>query len=557
MKKIHRVQAGIFLLAALLIGIFMIDTAEAAAKKTKVTKVTITNFKANKNYVLKIGQTKKLKVQVLPKKASNKKVKWTSSNKAVATVSSSGVVKGKANGKVTIRATAKDGSKKYASRTFRVGTPVKKVTFTNLKDLKPMPVGTTFTLKKKYSPENATYRTLQWSSSNPKVATVSKGVITAKGKGSATITAVTKDGSNKKVSCKVQVIQLVKSVKISNPTNNSFARKGSQIQMESSVLPATANNKKLQWSSNNPKVATVNSKGVVTCVGKGSARIKAVSQDGTNKYSTYWIQVVDLKAQDALFVAHRGYSAVAPENSMAAYEMAALAGFGVIECDIWVTKDGEFVVSHDESLLRMCGTDVKVTDLTLEEATSYLICSGNGIEHYPEQYIPSLEEVLAFVNTQENLQIQIELKGSFSQKAGTKLYQLLAEYNLLERSSITGFSATNLLRVQSAMKEEIARRETERMQAATDGVEIPEPLTAIRLARLNSLCEADVVEWCIKNQIGLNTKYQYVYEGAVERLHEAGLTVGVYDVEGFFAAFNMVKNLEVDYLTANEIFFTK
>ena len=65
-------------------------------------------------------------------------------------------------------------------------------------------------------------------------------------------------------------------------------------------------------------------------------------------------------------VAHRGFSSQAPENSRAAFAMAAEGDFYGIECDIWRTRDGQYVVSHDNQMERMYGQPWKITEKTYE-----------------------------------------------------------------------------------------------------------------------------------------------------------------------------------------------
>ena len=86
--------------------------------------------------------------------------------------------------------------------------------------------------------------------------------------------------------------------------------------------------------------------------------------------------------------AHRGFhqKPVVPENSMAAFKRAVDEGFG-IELDVHLSKDGKLIVHHDESLLRLCGKDVKICDLTSEELASYRLAGT-------EEPLPHLEEVL-------------------------------------------------------------------------------------------------------------------------------------------------------------------
>ena len=102
--------------------------------------------------------------------------------------------------------------------------------------------------------------------------------------------------------------------------------------------------------------------------------------------------------KEPLYAAHRGYSSRAPENTIPAFEEAVKAGFGAVECDIWEGKGKrgpEFFVFHDETLKRMCGADVKTTELTKENVSSFPVISGNNIQSYGGALkIPSLEEYL-------------------------------------------------------------------------------------------------------------------------------------------------------------------
>jgi GH43 family beta-xylosidase/uncharacterized protein YjdB len=156
------------------------------------------------------GKKVTLKATVSPKKAANAKVKWTTSNKKVATVSSKGVVtfKKRTGGKkVTITATAVDGSKVKNSVTLTsVKGIVQKVTVSGASKVK---AGKSVQLKAKVKASKGAYKKVTWSSSNTKYAVVnSKGKVTAKkaGKGKTVrITAKAVDGSGKKSTKKIKI----------------------------------------------------------------------------------------------------------------------------------------------------------------------------------------------------------------------------------------------------------------------------------------------------------------------------------------------------------------
>lgn len=146
--------------------------------------------------------------------------------------------------------------------------------------------GKTFTLKATVAPANTTDKVV-WSSSNAAVAKVSEdGVVTAVKPGSAVITAT---AGIVKASCTVTVANpIIKAtgVKITAPTRSIAA--GKKVQLKATVAPSNTTNKAVKWTTSNKKVATVNSKGLVTFNKKAGGKkvtITATSADGSKKYA--------------------------------------------------------------------------------------------------------------------------------------------------------------------------------------------------------------------------------------------------------------------------------
>lgn len=119
-------------------------------------------------------------------------------------------------------------------------------------------------------------------------------------------------------------------------------------------------------------------------------------------------------------IAHRGYSGVAPENTMAAFERAIDIKADYIELDVQLTKDDVLVVFHDTELDRITGQAGEVGDYTYEELTaldvgSWFTAANTGMtadgmqRNYAGQRIPTLQEVLEFVR-ESNTDIYLELK---------------------------------------------------------------------------------------------------------------------------------------------------
>lgn len=141
------------------------------------------------NKTLYVGRTETLNATVIPANATSQTISYSSSNPEVATVSSTGVVKGLSSGDTEITLTAGNFTKKISI------TVIVKATRINLSSdyivLKP---GGSFNLNASVSPDNATYKEISYKSMNKKIAKVdSNGLITAVSCGSTTITVSTED----------------------------------------------------------------------------------------------------------------------------------------------------------------------------------------------------------------------------------------------------------------------------------------------------------------------------------------------------------------------------
>jgi uncharacterized protein YjdB len=232
------------------------------------TQFTVTLNKTSAT--LTVGDTLALKASI-PSGTYTPKYTWSSSNKKVATVTQKGEVKAIGEGTATI--TVKTANGKKATCKITVPKAPTKVTLSKTKAT--LVAGAKLTLKAKLNPAKAK-TTLTWSSSNKKVAMVSKnGVVKALKAGTATITVRTANG--KKATCKVTVPKA--------PTKVAFAQKsysvkaGKKITLKTKLTPDKAKTT-LTWSSSNKKIATVTQKGVVKGIRKGTVTITVKTANG-------------------------------------------------------------------------------------------------------------------------------------------------------------------------------------------------------------------------------------------------------------------------------------
>lgn len=96
------------------------------------------------------------------------------------------------------------------------------------------------------------------------------------------------------------------------------------------------------------------------------------------------------------FIAHRGYTPLAPENSIPAFLKAAKYGMWAIETDVWKTADGVLMCCHDRSLERTFGVSLNIDEMTFNDVSKYKIISGNDIDKYQDDLLrmPTFDQYL-------------------------------------------------------------------------------------------------------------------------------------------------------------------
>ena len=121
--------------------------------------------------------------------------------------------------------------------------------------------------------------------------------------------------------------------------------------------------------------------------------------------------------------AHRGLhkkDKTVPENSLAAFERASSYGYG-IELDVQLSKDGQVVVFHDDTLNRVCGVDSRVDEKTYDELSKISLCGTT-------QTIPLVSEVLKTVRGRGPLIVELK-NGKNNEELCEKTYALLSKYS--------------------------------------------------------------------------------------------------------------------------------
>lgn len=225
------------------------------------------------------------------------------------------------------------------------------------------------------------------------------------------------------------------------------------------------------------------------------------------------------------YIAHRGFPNKAPENSIPAFQLAALseAHFG-IECDIQQTKDHQFVVFHDDNLKRMTRKDLMISELTYDELKLIKIRSGKNIRKYPDLNIPLFKDFLE-ICSESNKTAVIEIK---------KLNDITETINLL--NILEGYPGLKVIIISFNI----------------NYLKFIKAISDIPLQLLISKISDDIIYDSRVNQFDLGLDKKIVNKTLIKRLKKEGFKIAVWTVDDRKQA-EFFKNIGIDFITTDKL----
>lgn len=230
------------------------------------------------------------------------------------------------------------------------------------------------------------------------------------------------------------------------------------------------------------------------------------------------------KKEPISLIAHKGYSAVAPENTLAAVKEAGKANFCGCEFDIRPTADHEWIVMHNSSVDQMTDGTGKISELTLSEIKSFTIDSGNGIDKYNKEKIPTLVEMLDECK-KYNLYPVIEIKsGNEEEIAG--LCEILNKRKENNKFTVISYDTAHLKNVKKLLPN---------MKCLVIFDNIP----------------GWAIQFCKDNNLdGIDFEYKESNKNNVKKAREENLQLAAFTIDTSEALVDLY-NMDIYFLTTN------
>ncbi len=284
MKKTILSIAAMF---AVIIGI-AVSGCKKEPVEIRVSSVSVSPL----SLTLTEGETGRFTATVSPADADEKTVTWKSSATDIVCVGGDGSVTALKPGEATVTVTTKDGGK-TANAKVTVSKKTIAVTGVSLdKTSLTLTEETSETLTATVSPEDATDKSVKWSSDKPEIASVDgSGKVSALKEGKAVVTVTTVDGG-KTASCEVTV-EPVKVTAVAVSPDKVTIQENKSFKLSAVCTPEEAPDKAVIWKSMDTGVATVAEDGTVTGIRQGTAQILAMLKSDNSVFGRCDITVTE------------------------------------------------------------------------------------------------------------------------------------------------------------------------------------------------------------------------------------------------------------------------
>lgn len=223
-------------------------------------------------------------------------------------------------------------------------------------------------------------------------------------------------------------------------------------------------------------------------------------------------------------IAHRGLSGLERENTCPAFVAAGVKSYFGIETDVHVTRDGKYIIIHDDHLRRVAGLDMRVEDSLFDELRAVRFTDRDGVTPRADIFLPTLEEYLSICKKYGKLAV-LELKNDMPSEHVEGIAATVDAMGMLGSTTFISFSKNNLLYLRAAY---------------------PEAMAQFLTGELNGENTAFILD----NKLDADIYYKSLTKDFVELMHAHGRIVNVWTVDTTDAAESM-RELGVDMITTN------
>lgn len=239
------------------------------------------------------------------------------------------------------------------------------------------------------------------------------------------------------------------------------------------------------------------------------------------------MNTIKLNANKTKIIAHRGLSGLEKENTCPAFVAAANRSYFGIETDIHITKDGQFVVIHDETTKRVSlgEYDVNVEETDYSELENIVLPDIDGNKSRNDIRIPLLKDYISICKKYNKVSV-LEIKNYFTFDNLKKVTDEISSLDYLDSTIFISFNMDNCLNMRKIL-----------------------PKAKIQYLTENKI-SSDLINILVENNFALDVKYTKLSKDIVSLLHKSGIEVNCWTCDDKSIAEKLI-SMGVDYITTN------
>ncbi|MBE7057020.1 MAG: hypothetical protein E7388_06235 [Ruminococcaceae bacterium] len=236
------------------------------------------------------------------------------------------------------------------------------------------------------------------------------------------------------------------------------------------------------------------------------------------------MNTVKVNKNGCKMIAHRGLSGIERENTNAAFVAAGNRSYYGIETDVHVTKDGKYVIFHDDSTGRLADADVLVEGTDFDKLRSYTLLDMDGTRSRKDLCMPSLEEYISICKKYDKCAV-LELKNAFAKKQIYEICSIIAAMDYLENVVFISFCYDNLVAIKEKYPQQTAQL-------------------------LISYFHDNLIDMLQEYNLDLDIYHEALNEDIVHEVKKAGIKINCWTVDDKERCEKLIE-WGVDYVTTN------
>ena len=236
------------------------------------------------------------------------------------------------------------------------------------------------------------------------------------------------------------------------------------------------------------------------------------------------MKAIKIKKKRCKMIAHRGLCGLEKENTCSAFVAAAMHNYYGIETDVHVTKDGKFILCHDDDLKRVAGKDLIIEETDVAKLRKVTLFDTDGKTRRADLVLQTMEEYFSICKKYKKIAV-FELKNRISIDKIKEIVDKIKQMEYFEKTVFISFQRENLADLRSIEKK-------------------------AKMQLLSGEYSQELFDFAVRYNAGLDVHHKLINEEFIRKAHDLGIKVNAYVINDKTDAERFI-SYGLDFITTN------